>query len=221
MAATLAVAAGAALALVALVGRERVGAGALAGLDADDSAFFSASQTFAKEGDRDMLRSNEAMSDKDLKLALHLSRDAERAYRKGLADRRLSVAQKVEQQLASALAAEGKAHRSRIDEVLAHAKQLNAEVQASAAREERRAAPKLSASQQVDLLRKSQKLLGTQVPATAADAAAKRIAALAGKKGARGALATMDDPDSVLNLNPSVAFPPTHQVVAARAICKG
>jgi hypothetical protein len=184
----------------------------LAELDADDSAFFSASSAFAEEGDRDMLRSNEAMGDKDLKLALHLSRDAERAYSKGLADRRLGLAQKVEQQLVSALAAEGKAHRSRLDEVLAHAKQVNLEAHATAALEERRAAlPKLSAAQQVSLLRKSQQLLGMQVPATAADAAMRRIAKLARKKGATGALATMDDPDKVLNLNPSVAFPPTHQ----------
>jgi len=181
-------------------------------VDADDSAFFSASSAFAEEGDRDMLRSNEAMGDKDLKLALHLSRDAERAYSKGLADRRLGLAQKVEQQLVSAIAAKGKAHRSRLDEVLAHAKQVNLEAHATAALEERRAAlPKLSAAQQVSLLRKSQQLLGMQVPATAADAAMRRIAKLARKKGATGALATMDDPDKVLNLNPSVAFPPTHQ----------
>jgi len=49
------------------------------------------------------------------------------------------------------------------------------------------------------------------VPATAAAAAAKRIAALGGKKNAGAKLATMDDPDAVLNLNPSVAFPPTTQ----------
>lgn len=104
-AATLVVAASAALALIIIVGREHrtalAGLDAVTGLDADDVAFFSASKTFANEGDRELLRANEAMGDKDLKLALHLSRDAEHAYRKGLSDRRLAVAEKVEQQLSA------------------------------------------------------------------------------------------------------------------------
>ena len=105
LAATLVVAASAALALITIVGREHrtalAGLDADTGLDADDVAFFSASKTFANEGDRELLRANEAMGDKDLKLALHLSRDAEHAYRKGLSDRRLAVAEKVEQQLSA------------------------------------------------------------------------------------------------------------------------
>jgi len=128
---TLVVAAIAAAALVILVGREH-GRTVLAGLDADDEAFFSASKTFAETGDREMLRANEAMGDKDLKLALHLSRDAERAYKKGLSDRRLSVAEKVEQQLSAAISAKNNAHRSRIGDVLRHAEQVNAAAQAEA-----------------------------------------------------------------------------------------
>lgn len=203
----------AALALVVLVGHEEA-ATALAGLDADDSAFFSGSSSFTSDGDREMLRANEAMSDKDLSLALDLSRDAERSYEKGLADRRLEVAKKVEQQLKAAIAAGKDAHRSRIGEVLKHAEQLNAKAQAAAVGEKPKLAhDKLSSSEQVKLLRKSQQILGQRVHSSKVAAAAKRIAALADEAGksAPTKLSTMDDPDKVLDLNPGVAFPPTHQ----------
>jgi hypothetical protein len=218
---TLLLAAGASLLLVALVGREHgvqrlslaelyADSPGLSGMDADDAAFFSASETFSKEGDRDLLRSDEAMRDKDLKLALHLARDSERAYKKGLADRRLVVAEKVEQQLASAISAKQDAHRSRISEVLKHAEEVNAQAQAAAGAAKRvhSSAPKLSSAAQLNLLRQSQELISESVPQTAVAAAAKRIAALASNS--RAKLSTMDDPDAVLNLNPKIAMPPTH-----------
>jgi len=95
-------------------------------IDTEDSAFhFSASETFAKQGDRDLRRSDEAMRDKDLKLELHLARDSTRADDKGRAQRRLVVADKVEHQLAAAISARQDAHRSRISEVLRHAEEVN------------------------------------------------------------------------------------------------
>jgi hypothetical protein len=96
-------------------------------IDSEDSAFhFSAAETFAKQGDRDLRRSDEAMCDKDLKLALHLARDSTRAYDKGRAQRRLVVAEKVEHQLVAAISARQDAHGSRISEVLRHAEEVNA-----------------------------------------------------------------------------------------------
>ena len=212
LAVVLGVAGIAALALLALIGRGDMPA-ALTGLDADDRTFFMATRTLASEGDKTMLRVDEAMKDKDLTLALHLGRDAERAYRKGLADRRAAIAEKVEQQLRAAIDAKTASQGARIGDVLKHAEQLNARAQAAAAGEkhQRSGSAKLSSAEQVKLLRKSQRLLGQRVPLAKAANAAKRIAALAGKAGTAAKLATMDDPDKVLDLNPSVAFPPTHQ----------
>jgi hypothetical protein len=213
LAAVLGAAGFAALALLALIGRGN-GPTALTGLDADDRTFFSATRALADQGDKTMLRVDEAMKDKDLTLALHLGRDAERAYRKGLADRRAAIAEKVEQQLQAAIDAKtATSHRARIGDVLKHAEQLNARAQATAAGEEHKLAggAKMSSAEQVALLRKSQRLLQQRVPSATVANAAKRIAALAGKAGTAAKLATMDNPDKVLDLNPSVAFPPTHQ----------
>ena len=98
-------------------------------IDVEDSAVhFSASETFAKQGDRDLRRSDEAMRDKDLELALHLARDSTRAYDKGRVHRRLVVAEKFEHQLA---AARQDAHRSRISKVFTP-EEVNAAAEAEA-----------------------------------------------------------------------------------------
>ena len=113
----------------------------------------------------------------------------------------------------AAIAAKNSAHRSRIGEVLRHAEQLNAEAQADSKQFSGATTSHkpISSARQVNLLRQSQQLISQHVPASAAAAAAKRIAALAGKRSPGAKLATMDDPDAVLDLNPQVAFPPTHQ----------
>ena len=54
---------------------------------------------------------------------LRLSREAARAYSRGLDDQRLDVARKVEQQL-GALAAKRAEHRALLGKVLAHAESL-------------------------------------------------------------------------------------------------
>ena len=100
--------------------------------DPDDRAFFSASRTLAHEGDRDMRRADAAMDHSDVRLALRLSREAARAYSRGLDDQRLDVARKVEQQLVGALAARRAEHRALLGKVLAHAEKLNAAAHAGA-----------------------------------------------------------------------------------------
>ena len=100
--------------------------------DPDDRAFFSSSRTLAHEGDRDMRRADAAMDHSDVRLALRLSREAARAYSRGLDDQRLDVARKVEQQLVGALAAKRAEHRALLGKVLAHAEKLNAAAHAGA-----------------------------------------------------------------------------------------
>ena len=100
--------------------------------DPDDRAFFSASRTFAHEGDRDMRRADAAMDHSDVRLALRLSREAARAYSRGLDDQRLDVARKVEQQLEGAMTAKRAERRALLGKVLAHAEKLNAAAHAGA-----------------------------------------------------------------------------------------